>query len=117
MKELNKVRLFWSFVSIKFDELRMLEVKRPIVNFLLLVLGVPFNSTLDSDYPSKHWSYQNSFKEKFELNQRQENFGFLVPTLMLVQEKLNCNSMVEVGGADGIYQSDSQTFWGFLNSL
>ena len=33
-KESNEVGLFWSSVSIKLDGLRMLEVRRPIVNFL-----------------------------------------------------------------------------------
>ena len=34
LKESNEVRLFWSSVSIKLDGLRMLEVRRPIANFL-----------------------------------------------------------------------------------
>ena len=42
-KESNEVGLFWSSVNIKLDELRMLEVRRPIVNFL--PLGVLSNAT------------------------------------------------------------------------
>ena len=34
LKESIEVRLFWSSVSIKLDGLRMLEVRRPIANFL-----------------------------------------------------------------------------------
>ena len=33
-KEANEVGLFWSPVSIKVDGLKMLEVRRPIANFL-----------------------------------------------------------------------------------
>ena len=44
-KESNEVGLFWSFVSIKLDGLRMLEVRRPMLNFFLLVLGVLSNAT------------------------------------------------------------------------
>ena len=39
-KESNEIGLFWSSVSIKLDGFRMLELRRPIVNFLPLVLGV-----------------------------------------------------------------------------
>ena len=34
LKKSIEVRLFWSSVSIKLDGLRMLEVRRPIANFL-----------------------------------------------------------------------------------
>ena len=43
-KESNEVGLFWSPVSIKLDNrLKMLEVRRPIVNFFLRILGVSLN--------------------------------------------------------------------------
>ena len=51
-KESNEVGLFWSSVSIKLDGLRMLEVRRLIINFFLLVLGVLLNSTPGSVYQS-----------------------------------------------------------------
>ena len=46
LKKSIEVRLFWSFVSIKLDELRMFEVRRLMQNFFLLVLGVLSNATL-----------------------------------------------------------------------
>lgn len=52
LKELIEVRLFWSFVSIKLNILKMLKVKRLIVNFLLLVLGILSNKTLSDIYKS-----------------------------------------------------------------
>ena len=45
-KVTNERGLFWSPVNIKLDKdgLKMFEVGRPILNFLLLVLGVSLNS-------------------------------------------------------------------------
>ena len=57
----------------KLDGLRMLEMRRPIVNFLLLVLGVLPNSTLDSVYQSTGVT-KTLPKESFELDLRQEIF-------------------------------------------
>ena len=48
LKKLIEVRLFWNFVSIKLNGLRMLKVRRPMQNFFLLVLGVLSNATLGS---------------------------------------------------------------------
>ena len=52
LKEIIKIRLFWSFVNIKLDRLKMFEVRCLIVNFHLLVLGVLSNAILDSIYGS-----------------------------------------------------------------
>ena len=48
-KESNEIRLFWSSISIKLDGLRMLEVRRPITNFSLLVFS---NATPGNIYGS-----------------------------------------------------------------
>ena len=53
-KKSNEVGLFWSSVSIKLDGLRMLEVRRPIVNFFC-----------SKWYPQKPLSYKDSFEGKF----------------------------------------------------
>ena len=44
-KKSNKVELFLSSVSIKLDGFKILEVRRPIINFLSLVLGVLSDAT------------------------------------------------------------------------
>ena len=84
-------------------------MRRPIVNFLPLVLGVSLNSTPDGVYPPKHWNYQDFSKGKFELNPWQGSFGCLVLMLVLVQKRQSYKSTVKAGDADGIYQSDPQT--------
>ena len=63
------------------------EVRCPILNFFLLVLGVLFNSTPDSIHQSTEVT-KTLLKESFELNPRQGSFGCLVPTLVLVPTKL-----------------------------
>ena len=71
----------------KLDGLKILEKRRPIVNFLPLVLGVLPNSTLDSIYQSTGVTKTLS-KKSFELDPRQEIFDCLVfPTLVLVPMK------------------------------
>ena len=65
----------------------MLEMRRPIVNFLLLVLEVLPNSTSDSVYQSTRVT-KTLPKESFKLDLRQEIFDCLVfPTLVLVPTK------------------------------
>ena len=64
----------------------MLELRRPIVNFLPLVLGVLPNSTLDSIHQSTGVT-KTLPKESFELDPRQEIFDCLVSTLMQVPTK------------------------------
>ena len=91
-------RAFWSSVSIKLDGLKMLKLRRPIVNFLLLlVLGVLINLIPDSVYQSTRLTMTLS-KIGFEINQRQGNFGCLVPMLVLapikadpITKKQSCN--------------------------
>ena len=62
-------------------------MRRPILNFLPLVLGVLLNSTPDSVHQSTGVT-KTLPKESFELNPRQGSFGCLVPTLVLVPTKL-----------------------------
>ena len=108
---LNESGLFWSPVSIELnkDGLEMLEVRCPILNFLLLVLGVSLNSTPDGIHESPGVSEILS-KESFELDPRQGGFGCLVlSTLVLVPTKADLTmkeqsckrGMVGAGGAGG----------------
>ena len=53
----------------KLNGLRMLEMRRPIVNFLPLVLGISPNSTPDSVYQSTGVT-KTLPKESFELDPR-----------------------------------------------
>ena len=94
----------------KLDGLRMLEMRRPIMNFLLLVLGVLPNSTPDSVYQSTGVT-KTLPKESFELDPRQEIIDCLVfLTLVLVPMKADpitkeqtCKrGAVGACGADGI---------------
>ena len=64
----------------------ILEVRCPIVNFHLLVLGVLSNATPSSIHGSP-WVIQILSKESLELNPRQGSFNCLVPTLVLEPTK------------------------------
>ena len=65
----------------------MLKVKRPIVNFFPLILGVLPNSIPDNVHQSTGVT-KTLWKESFELDLRQEIFDCLVfPTLVLVPMK------------------------------
>ena len=96
----------------------MLKVRRPIVNFFVLILGVLLNFTLDNVYPPKHWSYQDSSKGNFEFKLRQGLFDCLVfPTFKLVStkadpttKKQSCKrGMVRAAIAGHMYESDLYT--------
>ena len=65
----------------------MFEVRRPIANFRMLVLGVLSNMT-PGDVHKNSWVTQTLSKESLELNPRQgSHFFSLVPTLVLVPTK------------------------------
>ena len=65
----------------------MFEVRRPIVNFLpLLILGVLLNSTLDSVHQSTGVTKTLS-KKGFEIKPRQGSFNCLIPMLVLAPTK------------------------------
>ena len=68
-------------------------MRRPILNFLPLVLGVMLNSTPDNVYPSIEVT-KTLPKESFELKPRQRSFGYLVPTLELVPTKVEDDKAV-----------------------
>ena len=63
----------------------MFEVRSPILNFLLLVLGVSFNATLDGIHERPGIS-KTVLKEAFELDPRQGD-RCLASTLVLVPTK------------------------------
>lgn len=73
LKELNNSGLFRSPVSIRLYQDR-LEMRRPILNFLLLVLGVFLDSALDIIHVKPRVS-KNLLKQSFELRPRQRNFS------------------------------------------
>ena len=109
-KKSNEVRLSWSSVSIKLDRLRMFKIRCPIVNFLLLVLEISPNFTLDSVHQSTGVT-KTLPKESFKLDQKQEIFDCLVfPMLVLmptktdsITKKQNCKqSTVGTSSAGGI---------------
>ena len=67
----------------------MFEVGRPILNFLLLVLGVLLNSAPDSVH-EKLGVFKTFSNVAFKLDPRQGSFGCLVlSTLVLVPTKAN----------------------------
>ena len=64
----------------------MLEVRRPIANFHLLVLGVLSNTTPGSIHRSSSVTLTLSDKS-LKLNPKQKRFVFLVAMLMLAPTK------------------------------
>lgn len=94
-------------------------MRRLVLNFLLIVLEVSLNSTLNNVYQSTKAAKILS-KESFELNLRQRSFDYLVPTLVLMPTKADPTveqqyykwNMVVVAGANDIYRSDFHTFQG-----
>ena len=92
-------------------------MRRPILNFFPLILGVLSNTTPGSIHGSP-WVTQTLSKESLELNPRQGGHSFgLVPTLVLVPtkadpttKKQSCKwGMVGAGSAGRIYRSDLHT--------
>ena len=77
-------------------------MRRPILNFLPLVLRVLLNSTPDS-VPQSTGVNKTLLKEILELVSKEGSFRCLVSTLVLVQGRQNCISTVEANGNDGIY--------------
>ena len=68
--------------------MEMLEVRRPIVNFHLLVLGVLSNATPGGIHGSP-WVTQTLSKKSFELNPKQKILDCLVPKLVLMPTKVD----------------------------
>ena len=117
LKELIKVRLFWSLLSIKLDGLKMLKMRRPILSFFSLVLGVLPNSAPKCVHQSTGVT-KILLKESFELDLRQEIFDCLIfPTLVLVPTKADLTTKKQSCKRDGWcqrhrpYENDPCSSW------
>ena len=86
----------------------MLEVRRPIANFCLLVLGVLSNTTLGGVHRNP-WVTQTLLKESLELNPRQKSHflaltcAFVLTKADFITKKWSCKrGMVDASSAGNI---------------